>query len=150
MVTKENEKTKSEAVVTTVKRNMSFPSLESVIDFDIKSPHYLRRLKHSGPALIVTKILQKFREKEGRDPSPKTRDADLLKLGEIRNGIAEGLVPDGAISNVFAQIAPAAAIVGGEISQEIIKAVSQKEAPNHNFFFFDPNTCCGFIESIGK
>lgn len=134
--------------MSTVKRSLSFPSLENANEFDYKSAHYLRRLKRTGPALIITKILQRFRDSEGRDPSPKSREEDLLKLHQIRNEIANDLVPDGSFLNVFAQVAPAAAIVGGELSQEIIKAVSRKEAPNHNFFFFDPNTCSGFIESI--
>lgn len=149
-ITTENEKTKMEKIITTAKRNVSFPSLKSTIDFDFNAPHYLRRLKHSGSALIVTKILQRFRENEARDPSSETREDDLQKLASIRSEIANGLVPDGTLLNVFAQISPAAAIVGGELSQEIIKAVSQKEDPNHNYFFFDPNTCCGFVESIGN
>jgi ubiquitin-like 1-activating enzyme E1 A len=61
-----------------------------------------------------------------------------------------GIVPDDAVTHIFAHVSPAAAIVGGEVAQEIIKTVSQKEAPHHNLFLFDPDSCCGFIESIGE
>lgn len=96
------------------------------------------------------KVLQEFREREGRNPDYKQRDEDLSKILKIRNEIADGLVTDDVFKHVFAQISPAAAVVGGELSQEVIKAVSQKESPHHNLFLFDPDTCCGFIESIGN
>lgn len=98
----------------------------------------------------MVKVLQQFRDTEGCDPSFKRREEDITKLLKIRNEIGENLAPDSAFVHVFAQISPAAAIVGGELSQEIIKAVSQKEAPHHNVFLFDPETCCGFVESIGN
>lgn len=94
------------------------------------------------------RILQKFRDTESRDPAPSSRDEDIQKLLAIRDEIANGLVPDSTFTHVFGQISPAAAIVGGELSQEVIKAVSQKEAPNFNVFLFDPEKCCGFIEPI--
>lgn len=80
---------------------------------------------------------------------PATRKEDLEKLLAIRDEIGNGLVPDTAFQHVFGQISPAAAIVGGELSQEVIKAVSQKEAPHQNVFLFDPVKCCGFVEAIG-
>lgn len=95
------------------------------------------------------RILQTFRDQENRDPSYKNREEDIQKLLKIRDEIALSAVPDDFLIDVFAQISPSAAIVGGELAQEIIKAVSQKEAPHNNLFLFDPVTCCGFIETIG-
>lgn len=132
-----------------MKRTLQFPSLQKVQNFEWNTPIFTRKFKRTGPSFLVVKILQEFRNKEGRDPHHKTRDDDLLKLQKIRNEIAENLVPDSVFDHVFAQISPVAAIVGGELSQEIIKAVSQKEAPHHNLFLFDPESCCGFVESIG-
>lgn len=137
-------------MVTTVKRTLQFPPLQDVQAFDCKAPTFTRKVKRTGPEYFTVKILQEFRNKEGRDPSPQNRDEDLIKLVKIRNELAENLVPDTVFEHVFAQISPVAAIVGGELSQEVIKAVSQKEAPHHNMFLFDPATCCGFIESIGN
>lgn len=99
---------------------------------------------------MVLRILQTFRDQENRDPCYKTRDEDIQKLLKLRNEIAGEYVPDELLEDVFAQIAPSAAIVGGELSQEIIKAVSQKEAPHNNLFLFDPVTCCGYIETVGN
>lgn len=96
------------------------------------------------------KILQEFRDKENRDPSYLKRDDDIQKLLEIRDEIGLDLVSDEFLCDIFSQISPSAAIVGGELAQEIIKAVSQKEAPHNNLFLFDPITCCGFIETIGN
>lgn len=130
-------------------RNLTFPSLDKVVKFDFTSATFAKKLKRTGPSFIVLQVLQKFRETEGRDPSYKSREKDYEKLLAIRDEIAPNLAPDSAFIHVFAQIAPATAIVGGELAQEIIKAVSKNEAPHLNVFLFDPDTCCGFIESIG-
>lgn len=106
-------------------------------------------MKKSGPAYLVMRILQKFRETENRDPLPSFRDEDMKKLFTFRDEISSiETIPDVYFDHCFAHISPAAAIVGGAVGQEIIKAVSQKEAPHYNFFFFDPQTSCGFIETI--
>lgn len=149
IVSKPHEKTKTELVTSTVKRTLKYPSYQSVLDFDFKAQSYARKLKRSGPALPMLRVLQKFRDDEKRDPRYTERSADLEKLLKIRDDIAADLIPDSAFLHVFAQISPAAAIVGGALAHEIIKTVSQKEAPHHNVFLFDPESCCGFIESIG-
>lgn len=148
-ILKPNEKRKSEIVRTTVKRTLEYPPLQDVVDFDHTAPFFVRKLKRTGPAFVVAKILQKFRDTFGRDPLPSSRNEDMQKLLIIRNEIGKDLVPDTAFGHAFGLISPAAAIVGGEISQEIIKAISQKEAPHSNVFLFDPIKCCGFIETIG-
>lgn len=127
---------------------MAFPPLQDVDEFDYKAQFFARKFKRTGPAYVVAKILQKFRANEHRDPHPSTRAEDIQKLIAIRDEIAKDLVPDSAFVHVFGQVSPVAAIVGGELSQEIIKAVSQKEAPHLNVFLFDPIKCCGFVESI--
>lgn len=148
MVTQSDNKTKQEKVVTTVKRTVTFPPLQDVIDFDYTAPYFVKKLKRTGPELLVAKCLQKFRDTHNRDPLAQSRDDDIKKLLAIRDEIASELVPDSAFVHVFAQVSPVAAIVGGQLSQEVIKAVSQKEAPNVNVFLFDPEKCLGFIEPI--
>jgi ubiquitin-like 1-activating enzyme E1 A len=106
-------------------------------------------MKKTGPAFVVKNILQKFREVEQRDPMPESRSEDIKKLLAIRDEVSSAdKISDAYFDHVFAQISPSAAIVGGAVGQEIIKAVSQKEAPHFNHFFFDPQTSCGFIEKI--
>lgn len=149
LISKPNEKVKTESVSTATKRSLKYPSLESVNGFDVNSETYIKRKKKSGPGFLVMKILQMFRENESRDPHPSTRKEDIAKLLKLRNDLSTAeIIPDVYFDHVFAQIAPSAAIVGGAIGHEIIKAVSQTEAPHFNHFFFDAQTCCGFIESI--
>lgn len=51
---------------------------------------------------------------------------------------------------VFGELSPAAAVVGGVLAQEIIKAVSHKDAPIRNYFFFNGATDFnGVVEAIG-
>jgi ubiquitin-like 1-activating enzyme E1 A len=149
VISKPHEKVKTEPITTTTKRSLKFPSLESTISFDHNAPFFTKRIKKTGPAYLVMKILQKFRETENRDPQPASRDEDIKKLQIIRDEIsARTVIPDTYFDHVFAQISPAAAIVGGALAQEVIKTVSQKDAPHFNYFFFDPQTSCGFIETI--
>lgn len=148
IISKPNEKTKTEKVTSTIKRTLTFPPFQDVLAFDFTASYFVRKLKRTGPSYLVMRILQKFRDTENRDPVASSREKDIQKLLAIRDEIANGLVPDSTFTHVFAQISPAAAIVGGELSQEVIKAISQKEAPNLNVFLFDPEKCCGFIEPI--
>lgn len=147
-VSQPNDKKKRETITTTVKRTLTFPPLQDVIAFDYKAPYYLKKIKRTGPSFLIWKVLQQFRDTQQRDPLPNLRSEDVQKLLEIRNEVANGLIPDAAFNHVFTQISPVAAIVGGELSQEVIKAISQKESPNVNLFFFDPEKSCGFVETI--
>lgn len=149
IISKPNEKTKTELITSTAKRTILFTPFQDTLEFDFKTPAFLKKIKRAGPAYIVLRILQKFREQEKRDPCYKNRAEDLIKLKSIRDEIAGlELVPDSSFIHVFAQISPAVAIVGGELAQEVIKTVSQKEAPHNNLFLFDPERSCGFIETI--
>lgn len=148
LVSQADNKSKQEKISTTVKRTIKFPPLEEVLAFDHTAPYFMKKLKRSGPSYLIMKCLQYFRDTQNRDPLAQSRDEDFKKLLSIRNELADGLIPDSAFVHVFAQISPVAAIVGGQLSQEVIKAVSQKEAPNVNLFLFDPEKCCGFIEPI--
>lgn len=141
-------------VTSTVKRTILFPPLQDVLEFDMTAAWFAKKLRRTGPAFVVVRVLQQFREEsDGRDPSAGSRPEDLLKLYRIRDELAAKLTPpieDAVFAHVFEQISPAAAIVGGELAQEIIKAVSQKEAPHNNVFLFDPDTCTGFVEAIAS
>lgn len=148
VISKPDEKIRTELVTQTVKRTMTFPPLQDVLAFDHTAPHFLRKLKRTGPSYLIMRCLLQFRDQHNRDPLPTSRAMDIETLHSIRDEIGKGLIPDDAFVHVFCQISPVCAIVGGELAQEVIKAVSQKEAPNLNVFLFDPEKCCGFIEPI--
>ena len=50
---------------------------------------------------------------------------------------------------LFSELSPVAAIVGGVLAQEIIKVISNKDAPHNNFFLYNPIESCGVVECIG-
>lgn len=85
-----------------------------------------------------------------RDPSYKSRKEDQKELESISSELSANFaIPQEYFEHVFSQISPSAAVIGGVLAQEIIKVVTKKEAPNCNVFIFDPETCCGFIETVG-
>ncbi len=51
---------------------------------------------------------------------------------------------------MFGELSPAAAVLGGVLAQEIIKAVSHKDVPIRNHFFFNgASDRAGVVEAIG-
>jgi ubiquitin-like 1-activating enzyme E1 A len=122
VVSKPNEKIKTEPFTTTSKRSLKYPSLETTLAFDFNSAAFLKRMKKTGPAFVVMKILQKFREDEKRDPMPENRDEDTKKLLALRDSMSNATtIPDAYFDHVFAQLSPCSAIVGGAVAQEVIK-----------------------------
>nr|CBE66657.1 CG12276-PA [Drosophila ananassae] len=147
--TKPNEKTKYELSSTPVQREMEYPGYSTWLNLETSSRSFQRKLKKSGPGLLLLNVLQKFRSTHKRDPSFKTREADLKLLRGIRDEqVPNSALADEALGVLFAQISPAVAIVGGVVAQEVIKVVTKLEAPHRNLFVFDPQTCAGYIENI--
>ena len=67
-----------------------------------------------------------------------------------RNPLFHGNVTVNFFRVVFGELSPAAAVLGGVLAQEIIKAVSHKDAPIRNHFFFNGATDFnGVVEAIG-
>lgn len=136
-------KEKFEKIVVTEKRTDIFAPFEAVIDID--KTHLPTR---ESEMYYMMMIMLHYREKHKCDPLPSERGSEKLKaeasaiiekyqLGDKINHLIEG--------DLYGQISPVCAIVGGVMSQEIIKAVSQKEAPHNNVFLFNPQTMCGKI-----
>lgn len=148
VISEPKEKTKTELVAQNTKQSQNYPSLAESLQVDLKEFIGVRKLRRSGPGFLILKVLQKFRDDSGRDPSPSDRQEDYEQLLRIRDEYGHNLVPDEAFTFVFGQVSPACAVVGGEVAQEVIKTVSQKEAPLHNLFIFDPDRSVGFIELV--
>ncbi|KAK0169020.1 hypothetical protein PV327_002769 [Microctonus hyperodae] len=134
----------NESIVNTVKKNEIFVPFESVL--------YAEKLPKDSEIYHLFQIMLNYREKYGKDPLPSERDNEQLlaeakaiidkyNLGETINNLIGG--------DLYAQISPVCAIIGGVMAQEIIKAVSQKEPPHNNLFLFNPDTMCGKIVKLG-
>jgi ubiquitin-like 1-activating enzyme E1 A len=49
---------------------------------------------------------------------------------------------------VFGELGPSSAITGGVLSQEVVKAVSQKDPPLVNIFLCNPMCGTGYVENL--
>uniref|UniRef100_A0A8C6LFD1 SUMO1 activating enzyme subunit 1 n=1 Tax=Nothobranchius furzeri TaxID=105023 RepID=A0A8C6LFD1_NOTFU len=52
-------------------------------------------------------------------------------------------------SYCFSEMSPVCAVVGGVLGQEVVKALSQRDAPHRNFFFFDARKGNGMVDFFG-
>ncbi|XP_005219248.1 SUMO-activating enzyme subunit 1 isoform X1 [Bos indicus] len=110
------------------------------------------------PSLTIIQralVLLKFRTDKGRDPSSDTFGEDSELLLQIRNdvldalGVNPDLLPEDFVRYCFSEMAPVCAVVGGILAQEIVKALSQRDPPHNNFFFFDGMKGNGIVECLG-
>ncbi|XP_046394086.1 SUMO-activating enzyme subunit 1 [Ischnura elegans] len=107
-------------------------------------------------SFFLVKVLLTFRDENGRNPSISSKDADLEKLKAIRNrllsetGAPEDIISDSALEKSYGEACPVCAIMGGFLAQEVVKAVSQMDAPFDNFLLFEPDVCEGVVYRIAK
>lgn len=96
-----------------------------------------------------------FRNHNARNPEISTKDEDIEKLKIIKKSIVdlynvnENVFHDSLFDQVFGEVVPVCAILGGVIAQEVIKAVSHKEITINNVFLLDPLTFNGKEECVG-
>jgi len=137
------EKVKQEETKLT-KRTERFAPLCAALDIDWTSETYARRLKRTNPGYFLMQVVLEFEALHGRRPSPSQRGADATELHTIKHsllerwGVPQEKLPSDFAGLLFGQVSPVCAIVGGEVAAEVIKAVSQKDAPHNNCFFFSP------------
>ncbi|XP_013400398.1 SUMO-activating enzyme subunit 1 isoform X1 [Lingula anatina] len=138
------------------KKSMSFVRLKEALAVDWSSENMSKLLKKVPKTFFIIQVLLKFRAQHKRDPSPKSKEEDIVNLLKVRDQVLEELkiskdfVDDSFASYCFAELSPVCAIVGGVFGQEIIKAVSQKDAPHNNFFFFNGLDGSGMVDCIGN
>lgn len=144
-----------EQVTKTVKKAMTFVSLAEALKVDWSSELYAKRVKRMDPSFFLLHVLFEFQEQEGHPPSPSTREQDLETLKAVRERTLTAMsvpvdkVSDEQLSLLFSELSPVCAIVGGVLAQEVIKAISNKDSPHNNFFFYNPVDSCGVVETIG-
>ncbi|CAM1320038.1 SAE1 (predicted), partial [Pycnogonum litorale] len=146
----ESSKDKKEESETVMKKmELEYPSLETAIaDFGSASQRIC-------PSYYVFRVLMEFYETYGRHPKSSQHEDDSCILVKLRNhvldniGVRRNKLDDSFSRRAFAELSPVCAIVGGILSQEIIKAVSCKDKPLDNFFFFDGTNSNGTVERFG-
>lgn len=134
---------------------MAFKRLKEALEMDWTTPDAVKKIKKTPNTYFIMKVLLKFMDKNERRPATTSREGDMEQLSTLRKQLLEDLklkddllIEDFA-ENCFAELSPVCAIVGGVLGQEIIKAVSQKDAPHNNFFFYNGTDGGGLVDNIG-
>ncbi|KAM6959071.1 SUMO-activating enzyme subunit 1 [Aplochiton taeniatus] len=141
---------------TLVKKTANFCSLKEALELDWSDEKAKASLKRTPVDYFLLHVLLKFRTDKGRDPHPESFAADSQLLRQIRGDVLEAmgvnseLLPHDFVSYCFSEMAPVCAVVGGVLAQEIVKALSQRDAPHRNFFFFDGRKGSGVVDYFGK
>ncbi|KAM3874851.1 SUMO-activating enzyme subunit 1 [Diretmus argenteus] len=140
---------------TMVKKMDTFCSLKEALEVDWTSEKAKASLKRTPVDYFLLHVLLKFRTDKGRDPEPQSFTEDGQLLRQIRDDVLEAksvggdLLNDDFVSYCFSEMAPVCAVVGGVLGQEVVKALSQRDAPLRNFFFFDGRKGNGMVDYFG-
>ncbi|XP_051536006.1 SUMO-activating enzyme subunit 1-like isoform X1 [Myxocyprinus asiaticus] len=141
---------------TMVKKTVSFCSLKEALEVDWTNEKAKSCLKRVPTDYFLLQVLLKFRTDKGRDPQPASFAEDSSLLLQIRDDVLESLgmsteqLPNTFVSYCFSEMSPVCAVVGGVLGQELVKALSQRDAPHRNFFFFDGLKGSGLVDYFGS
>nr|XP_028597605.1 SUMO-activating enzyme subunit 1 [Podarcis muralis] len=139
---------------TLVKKCVNFCLLKEALTVDWSGEKAKAALKRTAPDYFLLQVLLRFRTLKGRDPSLQSCSEDAEVLLQMRTdvlaslGVAADLLPDDFASSCCSEVAPVCAVVGGVLGQEVVKALSQRDAPLNNFFFFDGMRGNGMVECL--
>ncbi|XP_005534640.1 PREDICTED: SUMO-activating enzyme subunit 1-like, partial [Pseudopodoces humilis] len=134
---------------------LEFCQLRDALAVEWRGEKATAALKRTAPDYFLLQVLLRFRSETGRDPSPRSGSEDSDRLLRIRRELLEALgagpqlLPEQFHSFCFSEMAPVCAVVGGVLGQEVVKALSQRDPPHNNFFFFDGVRGQGMVECLG-
>jgi len=150
-----NKKQKVEQTETEYEEKVSkFCSLNEALAAPLFRGKSLRQAKQVSKTYLVMKVLFEYQKKFGEFPQSLESNQKLQQLSDIRSevfeklGIDDELLNDDFASHCVGKLFPVCPIVGGVIAQEVIKAVSGKDAPHNNFFFYDGVATSGVVVNI--
>ncbi|XP_060639686.2 SUMO-activating enzyme subunit 1-like [Anolis sagrei] len=151
----DSKKAKLDLTETTlVKKRVTFCLLKEALSLSWSSEKAKAAVKRITTDYFLLRVLLKFRSEKGRDPSTQSCTEDSETLLQMRNAvlasldIESDLLPDDFVSFCFSEMAPVCAVVGGVLSQEVVKALSQRDPPLNNFFFFNGMKGNGIVECL--
>lgn len=149
------KKAKHHTETVTVKKSCHFTRFKAALDVNWIAEDKLKILKKTPDTYFIIRVLLEFRSKHGRSPSTKHQQSDIEELHLLRQhvigvlGIDAALIPEEFTEYCFSSLSPVCAVTGGILGQEIIKAVSQKDTPHNNFFFYNGVSGNGIVDRIG-
>ena len=114
----------------------------------------LRQAKQVSKTYLVFRVVEEYYKRHQRYPNLSGSNQEVENLLEVRNDVFEMLQIDNELlgdeftSNCAGVFYPVNAIVGGVMAQEVIKAVSGKDTPHNNFFFYDGVSTTGMVQKI--
>ena len=161
--TQPKQESRTRSIVDVKTRKEGPKNLESVTKRELYSTWFLasdvgvlpddytksrRRLRGVSPALSCLRALWEFMQRQnGRVPGNRE---DLKMFTQIATqkhkalGLpSETLTPEflrSFLQNLGSEIAPVTAILGGQLAQDVINVLSQKEQPIQNMVIFDGTT----------
>uniref|UniRef100_A0A4X2KRN9 THIF-type NAD/FAD binding fold domain-containing protein n=1 Tax=Vombatus ursinus TaxID=29139 RepID=A0A4X2KRN9_VOMUR len=151
----ENIEDKPETFFTQFDAKAVFCPFKEALEVDWSSDKAKAALRRTTCDYFLLQVLLKFRTDKGRDPQSDAYGEDSELLLQIRNDLLESLgvnpdlLPEDFVSYCFSEMAPVCAVVGGVLGQEVVKALSQRDPPHNNFFFFDGIKGNGIVECLG-
>lgn len=134
----------------------TFCSLSEALDVGLFEGKSLRQAKQVSKTYLVMKVLMEYQKRHGEFPDSLESNQKLQQLSDTRSdvfekmGIDNDLLDDNFASHCVGKLFPLSPIVGGVMAQEIIKAVSGKDAPHNNFFFYDGVSTSGVVVNISN
>lgn len=137
-----------------ITKSVDFTSLEKALA--VKAGKFGTALnKQTSSLFFLLHVIFKFWALNQRYPSLNSREDDINKLLQLKDEVMKELSIDGkrledqVLMQIFGELSPVSAVVGGVLAQEIIKAVSCKDSPIKNFFLFHGKEGDGIVENIG-
>jgi len=156
---KEGEENKSEEPETVVtKETVEFSRLEDNLAYrwDTEGPEMRKKLRGTPTAYFILRVYQEFLESCNRRPSLSSVENDTKQLQNLRLHVLDRLgappkvIPEDFFQFGFGELSPVCAVVGGVLAQEVIKAISQKDAPLNNFFVYNGVNDDGMVTKISS
>ncbi|EDV28670.1 uncharacterized protein TRIADDRAFT_51819 [Trichoplax adhaerens] len=117
------------------------------VDYKLFRPTRLRR---TSKVFFLMKVIDEFYQRNKSSSTDSLADVDNLKhvRDELFGDDSEKLLPLSYLQNCQGKLNPICAIVGGILAQDVIKALSAREAPVNNFFFYDGNKSEGVVDKL--
>lgn len=137
-------------------KTSEFCTLDEALKVPLFKDKTLRQAKQVSKSYLVMKVLLEYQKRHGEFPTKLDSNQKLEKLLDVQSDVFEemnvdnDLLPTEFASRCVGTLFPVCPIVGGVMAQEVVKAVSGKDSPHNNFFFYDGVATSGVVENISK